>query len=220
MPRKSAIHNALLVMGLGMFISIPAKLAGQDAAPPDGWLVRTDAGGHGAAGEDLVFSDMPPGWHITTGPAAILYHPDRTASGDFRVDAEIFLFDPSRRNEGYGIFIGGSDLDGDGQAYTYFLLRRDGSFLVKRRDGAGTSNVQGWTPHEAIVTWEARGDGEATAENDLAIEANADHLVFFVNGQEVFRTARGDAHVDGVVGLRVNHSLNLHVASLDVTPIG
>ncbi len=209
------------LIALGVALAGVGEAAAQDAerAPPEGWVVKTDRGGHGAGG-GLEFMDMPPGWHITTGPSGIFYHPGKTASGGYRVETEVFLFDPGRRNEAYGLFIGGRDLEGENQAYTYFLIRNSGSFLVKRRDGDGTSTLQGWTDHPAIVTWETRGEGKATAGNILAIEAGADELTFFVNGQEVHRMPREGQHVDGVVGLRVNHALNLHFARLDVTSSG
>jgi len=41
-----------------------------------------------------------------------------------------------------------------------------------------------------------------------------------VNGQEVATLPRADLAVDGVVGIRVNHALNLHVSRLEVTPLG
>jgi len=204
------------VVALAAFMFAPG-LAAQDEkpAPPDGWIVRTDGGGHG--GGDMEFMDMAPGWHITTGPSGIFYHPDRTASGSYRVESEVFLFDPGRRNEAFGIIIGGSGLDGDSQAYTYFLMRRDGSVLVKRRDGAQTSNLMGWTAHEAVVKWEDRADDGATARNVLAAEVGGGEMAFFVNGEEVFRASSEDQHVDGIVGLRVNHGLNLHFSSLEIT---
>ena len=187
----------------------------EESGFPDGWMVRTDGGGHG--GGDVDFTDMSPGWHITTGPAAILYDPGNTASGTFRVESEVFLFDPGTRNEGFGIIVGGKDLAGEGQAYTYFLIRRDGRVLVKRRDGAGTSTILAWTPADAVVTWEEKGADDHTVKNVLAIESAGGELAFFVNGDEVFRTASEGQHVDGVVGLRVNHGLNIHVGSLEVT---
>ncbi len=215
------IQGALLAPALAIAVGLPVfttLLAAQESnPPPEGWVVRLDRPG---SGQSPQLQDMPPGWHITTGPAGILYHPEKTASGAYRVESESFLFDPGQRNEAYGIFIGGIDLDGDGQSYTYFLIRRDGSYLVKRRDGSETSNLQGWTKHEAVTRWEGRGEGEHTAKNTIAIEAGTDELVFFVNGQEVFRTAREGQHVEGIVGLRVNHGLNLHVSSLEVTPTG
>lgn len=209
--RLFTVAVALLVAGAAESLAQEEK-----PAPPEGWLVRTDDGGHG--GGDLAFMDMPPGWHITTGPSGIFYHPEMTASGSYRVESEVFLFDPGRRNEGFGIFIGGADLDGDAQAYTYFLMRRDGSVLVKRRDGAGTSNMMGWTKQDAVVTWEERGDEAATAKNVLAAEVGGGEMAFFVNGVEVFRGPSDGQHVDGVVGLRVNHGLNLHFSSLEITP--
>lgn len=210
--------RAALAGALALSLAVPATLAAQesDAGPPEGWVVRTDGGGHG--GGDLQFVEMAPGWHITTGPAAILYRPDDAASGEFRVESEVFLFDPGRRNEAFGIFIGGSELDGADQAYTYFLIRRDGSTLVKRRDGAGTSTIRDWTPHDAVVTWEEREEGSPTAGNVLAVEAAAEELVFSVNGREVFRARREGHHVDGIVGLRVNHGLNLHFSTLEIVP--
>ena len=31
---------------------------------------------------------MPPGWHTTTGPAAIIYNPENTAKGQYRLESE------------------------------------------------------------------------------------------------------------------------------------
>ncbi|WP_419167105.1 hypothetical protein [Candidatus Palauibacter sp.] len=199
----------------GLVMPLAAAAQEDQLPPPEGWLARAD---HGGDGMDAV-REMPPGWHITTGPAGIFYHPGTTASGDFRVESTVFLFDPEGRNEGFGVFFGGTDLEGDGQAYTYLLLRQDGSVIVKRRDGGETSTLLPWTKHDAVVTWAARGDGAATAKNVLYVEAAGDDLIFGVNDQEVFRMGRDGQHVDGVVGLRVNHGLNLHISALEVTPV-
>ncbi|MFV1987242.1 MAG: hypothetical protein ACC682_08165 [Gemmatimonadota bacterium] len=206
--------RTLILSGLAFAVSVPA-LNAQDEKPdpPEGWVVRTD-GGHGA--EEIEFVDMPPGMHITTGPAAIFYDPARTASGEYTIESEVFLFDPGRRNEAFGIFIGGQDLDADSRAYTYFLIKRDGSVLVKRRDGGDTSTLLGWTKSDAVVTWEERGEEGPTAKNVLGARVSGGQLTFSVNGVEVFSTSAEDQHVDGVVGFRVNHGLNLHFTSLEV----
>ncbi|MDX1577664.1 MAG: hypothetical protein R3266_04235, partial [Gemmatimonadota bacterium] len=214
------IRLAALVL-VGAVLVTPAASDAQEeepSAPPEGWVVVTDRGGHG--GGELEFVDMPPGFHITTGPAAIFFDPEMRAEGSYRVESTIHLFDPGRRNEAFGLFIGGSDLEGEGQEYTYFLIRRDGGTLVKRREGASTSNVRGWTPHDAVATWDEREEGAATVENTLAIEATDDELIFEVNGEEVYRADRAELAADGIVGLRVNHGLNLHVTALDVRPGG
>lgn len=202
-------------LAIASLVLLPLAAAAQEdkLPPPDGWLARADHGGDGVE----ALQEMPPGWHVTTGPAGIFYDPEARADGDFRVESTVFLFDPEGRNEGFGVFIGGTDLQGDGQAYTYLLIRADGSVIVKRRDGDETSTLLEWTKHEAVVTWAARGEGAATAKNVLFVEAGGEEVVFGVNEQEVFRTARTGQHVDGVVGLRVNHGLNLHFSSLEVT---
>lgn len=181
---------------------------------PEGFRVRTDRPDQSPA--DIVFVTMTPGWHITMGPAAILYDPSNTASGEYRVESETFLFDPANRNEAYGFFVGGRDLDGDTQAYSYFLIRRSGEFLVKRRSGQETSVVIDWTAHDAILKYDEKGDAD-TARNVLAVDVAADEVHFFVNGQRVASLPRDRLDTDGVVGLRVNHAVNVHVSSLDIT---
>ncbi|MDE2943840.1 MAG: hypothetical protein OXT63_06490 [Gemmatimonadota bacterium] len=213
--RGGRFPGAAWPLAIASLVLLPLAAAAQEdkLPPPDGWLARADHGGDGVE----ALQEMPPGWHVTTGPAGIFYDPEARADGDFRVESTVFLFDPEGRNEGFGVFIGGTDLQGDGQAYTYLLIRADGSVIVKRRDGDETSTLLEWTKHEAVVTWAARGEGAATAKNVLFVEAGGDEVVFGVNEQEVFRTARTGQHVDGVVGLRVNHGLNLHFSSLEVT---
>lgn len=182
---------------------------------PEGWRTRFDRPNANPA--ELEFVSMAPGWHITTGPAGIFYHPDSTATGRFRLEAEIFLFPTNGRDrEAFGVFFGGRDLEGAGQAYSYFLIRNTGSYLVKRRAGAGTSDVVGWTDAPSM----ARQAGEDQAKNVFAVEAGAETVEFYLNGARLRSVPRSDLDVDGIVGLRVNHGLNLHVSSLTVRPSG
>lgn len=210
-PAAAALAVTGLLWGAGTAVA-----QGDDPPPPGGWEVRTDRGGPGLP-DGIAFMEMSPGFHITTGPAAIFYDPSNTASGSYRVEAEIFLFDPGERNEAFGLFVGGRDLAGDGQAYTYFLIRRDGGTLVKRRDGAGTTTVRDWTPNDAVNTWEEREEGATDVLNVLAVASTGDELVFSVNGTEVARVPGAGEHVDGIAGLRINHGLNVHVRSFVVT---
>lgn len=179
---------------------------------PGGWEVRFDR--EGSSMDDLYLVSMPPGLHITTGPAMIAYHPDSVAAGDFRIESETYLFDPEGRREAFGFFVGGADLQGPDQRYTYFLLREGGEFLVKTRSGTGTAVVRNWTPHAAIMSFATKPEDRTTAKNVLALEARGDELRFFVNGEQVWSGPRGDLSTDGVFGLRVNHRLNLHVTTI------
>jgi hypothetical protein len=162
---------------------------------------------------------MTPGWHVTTGPAAILYHPASIARGNYRLSAKIHFFAPELGHlEGYGVFFGGADLAGAAQAYGYFLLRNDGAFLIKKRHGETTEVVRDWTPSDAVVVLKP-APGVDSVVNTLAIEAGAESVVFSINGREVATVPRSALPVDGVAGLRINHHVNVHVADLAVTPL-
>ncbi len=189
------------------------KTGGNEGKKPIGWQVRTDAGGHKMAGDvdTIAFAQMTPGFHLTTGPAAILWHPDSAAKGDFTIESTIFLFPTKGRDqEGYGVFVGGQSLADAGQTYTYFLLRNDGKFLVKRRSGATMATLTAWTDAPAIV----KQAGTEAAKNVLRVAASGEMVSFMVNGTEVAKLPRSLVQPDGVFGIRANHAVNAHVSSV------
>jgi hypothetical protein len=192
---------------IAALLVLAPSLSAQELERPADWMVRYDR----PSNDSLYFVTMTPGWHITTGPAGIFYHPATTAQGEYRVRSEIYLF-PGERREGFGIFIGGNELDGERQSYVYFLIRKDGCFIIKRRNGNETPTITPWTEHPAIV----RQSGDEQAKNVLEIDVGAEQLAFYVNGVVVARLPRGDLPTDGIVGLRVNHHLNLHVTNLTI----
>lgn len=181
---------------------------------PEGWDVRFDS--PDATEDQLeVFEVMDPGWHVTTGPRAIFSGPEMSAAGSYRLEMEVFLFDPGGRREAFGIFFGGQDLMGDEVEYSYFLIRDGGEFIVKRREGAETPTLLPWTGHEAILGYADRGEA-ATAKNVLAVEVDAGMARFYVNGAEVASLARSEVPADGRFGFRVNHALNLHISRMEM----
>ncbi len=192
---------------------------GPNLEVPPAWKVRLDASDASVTvgkdeSFDIRFVTMTPGWHVTTGPRAIFYHPASTAHGEFTARVGIYLFPPGDRNEAYGMFLGGKALDGPKQSYTYFLVRRSGEFLIKRRSGDKTEVLHPWTKHEAVVPYTAKTEG--TIHNVLEINAGPAEVAFLVNGKEVARRSRDGLDLDGVVGLRINHALNVHIDELTV----
>ena len=71
---------------------------------------------------------------------AIFWQPDSMAEGDFAISASFTQMEPSPHPNAYGLFLGGDDLAGDGQRYTYFMLRQGGMFLIKQRMGRGAAD--------------------------------------------------------------------------------
>lgn len=183
-----------------------------------GWSLRADRASVDLS--EVFFVDMPPGWHITTPQAVTVWRPDQSATGRYRAEMEVYLFDPEGRREAFGMFIGGADLEGGAQRYLYFLLREGGEFTIKVRRGDEAPTLVPWTRTEAMISFAGRPDGEATALNLLAVDVGADNVRFLVNGTEVAELPRGDLPLDGIVGMRVNHRLNLHIGRLEVTPAG
>lgn len=217
MPRATLARAALLALAATLAPPPAAAQECPDLPFPEGWEVRFDR--DGSSIDDVCLVVMTPGYHVTTGPRLIAYHPDSVASGDFRIESETYLFDPGERREAFGFFVGGSDLQGPGHSYTYFLLREGGQFLVKARAGAETPVVNDWTSHPAIMSFATKPADASTAKNVLALEAEGDELRFYVNGEQVWSGPRGDLAIDGIFGLRVNHALNLHVTSIMSGPL-
>ena len=201
---------------------------GPDASVPDGannevpatWVFRPDRTDRvytvgSDSTSDVFFVNMTPGWHVTSGPAGIYYHPDALGSGEYSVSADIHLFDPGDRREAFGVFLGGTNLENDEIAYTYFLIRQGGQFLIKRRTGATTSVVRDWEANSAILSH--AGEPGETALNKLSVAVGSDSVTFSVNGVSVATVPVGDVDTDGLAGFRVNHGLNLHISDFSVS---
>ncbi len=172
---------------------------------PAGWSARTD-GGEPLA--NVKFVTMGTGVHATLGPAVILYRATDSATGEFHTVATFIQTRAPKHAEGYGLFIGGQALDRAGQKYTYFLVRGDGKFIIKRRNGpADPATIAPWTDNATIV----KADANGVAKNELSILVSGKKVSFMVNGKEVYSAAAAAVDTRGIVGLRVNHNLDVHV---------
>jgi hypothetical protein len=104
--------------------------------------------------------------------------------------------------------IGGSDLAGPNQTYSYFLVRNQGEYFVANREGdAKPKTVVAWTPNPAIV--KQGEDGRQT--NTLGIETQGDNVIFSINGKEMTRLPKSKLHTDGLYGFRIGHNLDVDV---------
>jgi hypothetical protein len=179
---------------------------------PAGWSARPDAQGDL---KSIKFVIMEPGYHLTLGPATILYREEDRANGPFHTLATFHQMKKLEHAEGYGLFFGGESLTGGEQRYIYFLVRDDGKYLIKRRDGANTSEItKGWTTNPAIK----KGDAQGRTTNLLEIDAKRDptKVSFKVNGTTVHTADAKSMRTKGIVGLRANHNLDLHVEGFAV----
>lgn len=171
---------------------------------PEGWSARVD---RDQPVEGVVFTTMGGGYHVTTGPAAVLYNPEWTHDGDYEYSVRMTQTRAPEHPESYGIVIGGRNLDAADQAYSYFLVRGTGEYFIATRNGAERTIVVPWTRHEAIAAQDEAG----RQTNVLGVRVAGDDVVFTVNGTEVARRPASEIHTDGIAGFRVNHRLDVHI---------
>jgi len=191
------------------------KVEGGGAPMPNGWMGRTDRDNTKLS--DAKFVAMGGGYHVTSGPAAIYWNAaSSTVKGPFVATTTMTQTKAPMHPEAYGIFFMGKDLDTPNQSYGYFLVRGDGKFLVNHRAGSEIHKIVDWTENAAVH----KADASGKATNTLTVDASkADSVRLLVNGTQV--AAIGGPHLgstDGIVGLRVNHNLDVHVGAFKVTP--
>jgi hypothetical protein len=209
--------RAVLVLPCLFLVVVAASLhAGQQFPAPSGWKWVTDTDARIVSALDppdgaWLFGTMAPGWHITTRPGVILFEPSYSSRGRFVVESESFLF-PGTSSTGFGIFVGGRDLEGLPN-YVAFVIRRDGSAAIESVEAGRTTALHPWTKASAVVA----GTETGNVKNLLRVEAEASVVTFLVNGQKVAEVPRDNTRFDGLVGLRVGADLNLHVTNLDLT---
>ena len=181
--------------------STPPAPASPDSQPAAAWRANPAQGVAITPGVPTV---------VEAGPHAVLWQEGAPElAPPYTVRAELRKRS-GRLHEGFGIVFGATALEGGEaeQAYSYFLVRGDGSFLVKRRAGAETPVVQDWTRHPRINR-DADGSGRP---NVLEVRVAADSAAFLVNGAEVARVPSSALAVRGRAGLRVAHEVVLEVA--------
>lgn len=175
---------------------------------PIGWHARFDEAT--AKIDQVIVEEKDGALTFTTGPAAIYWKNDK-AEKDFELSAAFSQLKPSGMAEAYGLFIAGQDLEKDTQRYTYFLVRQDGKFLIKQRNGAATKAVVDWK--DAPSMKEPKG---VKTSNTLSIRATANSVQFVIDGKPVHAMTRDQVGQDGIAGIRVNHNLNVQVSKFEI----
>lgn len=182
-------------------------------ALPSGWSGRTD---RGQPLSGAKFAPMGTGFHVTTGPAVILWRAADRAPGSFHTLATFTQTKAPMHPEAYGLFVAGNALDSANQSYTYCLVRGDGAFSVKKRDGANATSLVDWTPNAAVN----KADSAGKATNKIEMQFTAGKLTCSVNGTQVYAADATAAQATGIVGLRVNHNLDVHIDGFALHQIG
>lgn len=193
--------------------SLVAPLAAQ---APDGWRARVDLSQTAADPDDIsevTLVTMGKGFRVTGGPAGTFWHPSHSVSGNYSARATFTLMKPSNHTNYYGLIFGGADLETPSQRYGYFLVAQNGTFIIRSRRGDNVQDVQTRVAHDAI----RRPGADGRSSNTLEVRVNGDTASYLVNGAVVHSSPKAavSAGTDGIVGVRVNHLLDVHVEGFE-----
>ncbi len=174
----------------------------------EGWMARTD---RGQDFSNVRFEEIATGWEVSVGPGVVFYRDADVAEGSYTISADFEQLSSKGHAHGVGLIFGGADLQGEGQVYTYVLVRGDGNYLVKTRTGSETAYRTQWTEHASV-----NQDPEGHVTNTMAVRVTAEDVTFMINGQEVHKESKADLYTDGVVGFRMNHNVDMRVHNFKI----
>jgi len=211
-----ARENILLMRRRGLILAIALLVVAPLAAQtPAGWQVRVDRSTNAQDPDnvpELKVTTVGKGFQVTGGPAGTFWNPANAASGNFTARATFNLVKPSNHVNYYGLVFGGSDLAGAGQSYIYFVVAQNGTYQVRQRTGEQVSNVMARATNDAIKQPDASGK----STNVLEVRVAGDTVSFVVNGTVLHSMPKGTMKTDGLVGVRINHVLDVVVDGFEV----
>jgi hypothetical protein len=184
---------------------------------PEGWQVRIDRSTSAADPDDVPnvkVTTVGKGFRVIGGPAGTYWNATQRGKGNFTLRGTFRLMKPSGHTNYYGLIFGGDALEGARQRYIYFLVAQDGTFIVRQRTGENTQDVTRMT-HSAV----RRPGADGTSTNTLEVRVAGDQISYVVNGTVVHTTPKSSAtaQTDGIVGVRINHLLDVQVEAFSVS---
>ncbi len=202
---------SVVMMILAGLLTIPLV-----AQAPEGWQVRIDKSTSATDPDDVPevkVATVGKGFRVTGGPAGTYWSATNRAKGNFTARATFNLMKPSGHTNYYGLIFGGEDLNGANQRYIYFLVAQNGMYLIRQRTGENVQDVAR-SKHEAV----RQPGADGTSSNALEVRVAGTEITFLVNGTVVHKAAKSGltAQTDGIVGVRVNHLLDVQVDGLQV----
>ena len=206
-----------MLQSVSILVSLVIAVGPLMAQAPDGWQVRIDRSTSAVDPDDVPdvrVTTVGKGFRVTGGPAGTYWNAAHRAKGDFTARGTFRLMKPSGHTNYYGLIFGGAALEGASQRYIYFLVAQDGTFIVRQRTGEKVQDVTR-TTHTAV----RRPGADGTSTNTLEVRVAGNQISYLVNGTVVHTTPKSGAtaQTDGIVGVRINHLLDVQVDEFQVT---
>lgn len=217
--------RTIRLLAFGALLAAPLVAQGKPSDPdrkvagggnlPAGWSYRLEDST--ASLNDVKFAPMGAGMHFSTGPAGIYWREADAVTGSFHTLATFTQTKAPMHPEAFGLFVAGKDLKGAAASYVYLIVRGDGMYSIRQGAAAGKpstnlttgGNRNGWLASDAVV--KADSAGKATNRLEISGDAATKKLTFKVNGKTVAEIDAPGGMVGGIVGIRMNHNLDVHV---------
>lgn len=192
-----------------------------------GWMGTVDANEAkaGMTVDSTKMVSMGKDMHATTGPATTYWNSSMVAKGNYTVKATFTEREYMGLNghpHPYGIVIGGNDMGTENATYLYCAAYGNGTFIV-RGFGPAAFQVNGRRGEANEAVNKAAEKGKPVTQ-EIAMSVKGDKVTCSINGKEVGSYAKADIvgtgklkSTDGIVGFRMGHNTDAHVAGFSVT---
>ncbi|MGV3709047.1 MAG: hypothetical protein ACO1Q7_09400 [Gemmatimonas sp.] len=190
--------------------AISAKTGPNEGKWSVGWKTRPD---NPKAADSVLVIDRGQGKYVLSGPPAIVYTPKNTISGNFVLQGILFSgYSGAAIPDGFGVFLGGRNLDGPNADFTEFLVKNTGQYGVFQwKDGKRTA-LKDWTTVAGINIHSGRPT-EST-RNTFRVIVDAQSVQLVVNRAMVYAFPRATFKPDGIYGVRVGSRQQFQIESL------
>ena len=206
------MRRRALLMALTVLMAVPIA-----ALVPAGWKVRLDGSASATAPggiPSLKVSPTEKGFQLSGGPGAVLWDPAHMVKPIYRVRAVFTQLKAPAKPTHYGLFFGGTDMEGAAPSYVYFSIGQDGSFQVNHHAGSDVHEMDK-SLHYAIK----KPDASGKVINTLEVQVAPTAVSYLVNGAVVsasptragMNSYTQTDKIGGLVGVRIDDQIDVQV---------
>lgn len=180
---------------------------------PTGWIVRSDGSAKGVAGDTVKLIHRGKGYFLTSGPTSLVWASKNIASGKFILQGVLY----SGRSgatipDGFGIFLGGKDMQTANAKYTEFLVKNDGQFAVFQHSGSRRVALADWTTVAGISLHSGRRD--ESVRNTFRVVVDDRTVTLVINRTLAATFPRALFQPDGGFGVRIGTRQQFQIEEL------
>lgn len=188
-----------------------------DGKRPTGFIVRSDVPSVG--GDSVRLVHRGKGYYLESGPSSIVFNPNMVARGSFVLASTMFS-GPTGATipDGFGVFIGGKNMNTPAAEYTEFLVRNDGRYAVIQHIGPRRILLRDWTVLAGIAQHSGRRD--QTVRNTFRVVVDGTTVQLVVNRTLATSFLRTVVKPDGVFGMRIGQRQLVQLETLELVRPG